>query len=238
MKRKASIFLMILLLLFPFLFAAGCAGEQGSSVPSENEAAAADSKMQEEGNTQQAPAAQTGTSTESAKTEPDKNGKTDKYNTEPVPEGMPEPVEPGGEKVDKKTALHCTFSIECSTILDNMDKLTEGKEELVPSDGVVLAAKEVEFYEGESVFDVLLRETRANKIHMEFVAAPIYNSKYIEDINNLYEFDCGPLSGWHYRVNGWYPNYGCSRYMLSDGDVVEWRYTCDLSRDIGGGVYE
>lgn len=31
-----------------------------------------------------------------------------------------------------------------------------------------------------------------------------------------------------YNVNGWYPNYGCSRYQVKDGDVVEWRYTCDL----------
>ena len=50
----------------------------------------------------------------------------------------------------------------------------------------------------------------------------------------MYEFDCGALSGWMYRVNGWYPNYGCSRYQLKDGDVVEWRYTCDLGNDVGG----
>ena len=33
----------------------------------------------------------------------------------------------------------------------------------------------------------------------------------------------------------WYPNYGCSRYALQDGDVVEWPYTCDLGFDVGGG---
>jgi hypothetical protein len=36
-----------------------------------------------------------------------------------------------------------------------------------------------------------------------------------------------------YRVDGWFPNYGCSRYQLADGEVVEWRYTCDLGRDVG-----
>ena len=49
------------------------------------------------------------------------------------------------------------------------------------------------------------------------------------------EFDCGALSGWMYKVNGWYPNYGSSRYQLKDGDVVEWRFTCDLGNDVGGG---
>ena len=63
---------------------------------------------------------------------------------------------------------------------------------------------------------------------------PIYNSAYIEGIANLYEFDCGELSGWMYKVNGWFPNYGCSRYRLTEGDVVEWVYTCDLGNDVGG----
>jgi hypothetical protein len=38
-----------------------------------------------------------------------------------------------------------------------------------------------------------------------------------------------------YKVNGWFPNYGCSRYGLKDGDVICWVYTCDLGKDIGGG---
>lgn len=37
-----------------------------------------------------------------------------------------------------------------------------------------------------------------------------------------------------YKVNDWFPNYGCSRYQLQNGDVVEWEYTCELGKDIGG----
>ena len=40
---------------------------------------------------------------------------------------------------------------------------------------------------------------------------------------------------WMYKVNDWFPNYGCSRYQLQNGDVVEWEYTCELGKDIGGG---
>ena len=105
---------------------------------------------------------------------------------------------------------------------------------MVPSDGVILAATTVTFYEGESVFDVLQRVCQGNGIHMEASWTPIYNSAYVEGIHNLYEFDCGNESGWMYRVNGWYPNYGCSRYQLAQGDVVEWRYTCKgLGKDVG-----
>lgn len=152
----------------------------------------------------------------------------------PVPEGEPIPMEP--QDAETSGAAHtCTLSISCATLLDNMDWLDPEKAELVPEDGWVLTPTEVAFDEGESVFDVLQRTCRQNKIHMEFSNTPMYDSAYIEGIHNLYEFDCGELSGWMYQVNGWFPNYGCSRYALHDGDVVEWKYTCDLGVDVGGG---
>ncbi|MEG1500447.1 MAG: DUF4430 domain-containing protein [Acetivibrio sp.] len=157
----------------------------------------------------------------------------DKYLTDPVPAGKPVPVEPQNVVVtDKK--MTCTFSVRCDTILANIDWLDPEKVELVPENGVVFAKQTVSFYEGESVFNVLLREMKKNNIHMEFENTPIYNSAYIEGIHNLYEFDCGELSGWMYKVNGWFPNYGCSRYQLKQGDLVEWVYTCDLGVDVGG----
>ena len=156
----------------------------------------------------------------------------DEYQTEPVPEGEPNPVEPENVTVDKSKKGTCTLLIDCSTILNNMDKVTDGKEKVIPDDGVIYAKKKVTFYEGESVFDVLLRETKNNRIQMEYSFTPMYNSNYIKGINNLYEFDCGDLSGWNYIVNGWSPNYGCSRYIVKEGDAIEWRYTCDLGRDL------
>ena len=126
------------------------------------------------------------------------------------------------------------MSISCERLLDNLDHLKKGKASQVPEDGWVLEPTEVTFEEGESVFDLLLRVTRENKIHMEYSSTPMYNSAYIEGIHNIYEFDCGELSGWMYSVNDWFPNYGCSRYQLKDGDVVRWQYTCDLGADIGG----
>ena len=158
----------------------------------------------------------------------------DKYLTDPVPEGKPAPVEPQDVTIGTD-AYTCTISISCSTILDNMDLCDPEKVDLVPEDGWILQPIVVTFYEGESVFNVLQRVCKQQKIHMEFENTPIYNSAYIEGIHNLYEFDVGELSGWMYQVNGWFPNYGCSRYQLRDGDVIEWVYTCDLGRDVGGG---
>ena len=158
----------------------------------------------------------------------------DQYLTDPVPEGKPLPVEPQDAVVGSKE-FKCTLSISCATILDNMDLCEKEKRELVPDDGWILKPVEVVFYEGESVFNVLQRTCKQNKIHMEFSNTPMYNSAYIEGIHNLYEFTVGELSGWMYKVNGWFPNYGCSRYALKDGDIIEWVYTCDLGYDVGGG---
>ena len=157
----------------------------------------------------------------------------DQYLTDPVPEGKPLPVEPQDAEISY-TAYTCTLSISCATILDHMDWLDPEKVELVPEDGWILKPTEVTFYDGESVFNVLQRTCKQQGIHMEFENTPMYNSAYIEGIHNLYEFDCGELSGWMYQVNGWFPNYGCSRYQLQDGDVIEWEYTCDLCVDVGG----
>jgi len=157
----------------------------------------------------------------------------DQYLTDPVPAGKPVPVEPQNAKISDKQST-CTISISCSTINDNIGWLDPEKKELVPSDGWLLKPTTVTFYEGESVFNVLLRTCKQQGIHMEFKNTPIYNSAYIEGIGNLYEFDCGELSGWMYKVNGWFPNYGCSRYQLHEGDTIAWVYTCNLGADVGG----
>lgn len=149
----------------------------------------------------------------------------------------PAPVD-DAEPADKTKVNYCTLSVDCLTILDNMDKFNKDKLSVLPEDGIIYKERKVIFYEGETVFDVLNREMKKNRIHMEFEKTPMYNSNYIEGIGNIYEFDCGELSGWTYSVNGWYPNYGCSRYKLSDGDKIQWRYTCDLGRDVGDQWFE
>lgn len=132
----------------------------------------------------------------------------------------------------------CTITILCDTILNNMENLDEGKEAYVPANGTILATSSVEFEEGETVFDVLKRVCEYAGIQLEYSWTAIYDSYYIEGINNLYEFDCGNESGWMYKVNGWFPNYGCSAYELENGDNIVWCYTCNgLGADVGGAAY-
>lgn len=162
---------------------------------------------------------------------PDSITENSEEKSQTVIQVIPPPEEESVSSADENIKS-CTISIKCGTILNNMEFLEETKYSLIPPDGIIMGEREVTFSEGESVFDVLLRETRNNGIHMEFVKSPVYDSAYIEGIHNLYEFDCGELSGWMYSVNGWFPNYGCSKYILNNGDRIEWVYTCDLGNDV------
>lgn len=134
----------------------------------------------------------------------------------------------------QEAAEQVTISITAATLLDNMDKFDSAKKSLLPEDGVLVSTRSVPFKEGSTVFDALVAVTKDQRVHMEYVSTPLYKSNYIEGIANIYEMDAGPLSGWMYKVNGVFPSVGCGRYELKAGDVIEWIYTCDLGRDIGG----
>lgn len=152
--------------------------------------------------------------------------------TNPLPtETSPAPTKP--EPLPTQPVKTCTLTIRCDTILNNFDKLDPGKAGLVPADGILLHATTVRFFDGESVFDILKRACTAAGIPLEYMMSA-YGSYYVEGIGGLYEFDCGSSSGWMYKVNGWFPNYGCSEYAPESGDNIVWCYTCEgYGSDVG-----
>lgn len=129
--------------------------------------------------------------------------------------------------------MTCTLQVRCDVLLEHMEELTAGKAALVPADGVILPETVAEFKPGDTVFDVFRKVLREEKIHFEYVDATLYDTAYVEGIANLYEFDCGPQSGWMYSVNGEFVSLGCSAYTLSEGDAIVFSYTCDLGADLG-----
>ncbi len=132
----------------------------------------------------------------------------------------------------EQNIVGCSLSVRCDTALEKIDELSKEKAEILPQDGIIFSKTGIVFYEGESVFNVLTRELKKKRIHIDFVNVPMYNTVYIKGISNLYERDCGDLSGWIYKVNGKVPGYGCSQYILNNGDEIEFIYTCDLGKDI------
>lgn len=139
----------------------------------------------------------------------------------------------------KEKKITVTIQIRCDNLSNDMSKLTdESKAAWVPSNGVILGKTEYKCKEGTSVYDVLYAVCRNNNIHVESSYTPMYGSYYIEGINHIYEFDGGSESGWMYKVNGLYPDYGCSSYKLKDGDNIVWGYTCNLGKDLGHEYHE
>ena len=137
----------------------------------------------------------------------------------------------GGKKDKDSVAGTVTMEIRCNTIA--------GKAEHIPADGVILPPTAFDFESGETVFDILTEAAQTYGIQVENrgSAGGAHGMVYIAGINYIYEYDFGDLSGWVYHVNGITPSRGCGEYELSDGDRIEWLYTCEIGHDLDE-VYE
>lgn len=180
--------------------------------------------------TAEAPTATEAPSTTAPATEhPTTEAATEPSSTAPLTTTEPPTTEP---PPTEPPTPQCTISVSCVTVLSHMDDLKAGKEAIIPANGWMLGAVNVELQEGDTVFDILQRVTREYGIALEFSISPLYNTAYIEGIGNLYERDCGTGSGWLYAVNGSIPSVGCSDYTVSDGDSIAWLYTCEMGADL------
>lgn len=125
---------------------------------------------------------------------------------------------------NKQNTKTVTISISCKNAIGKTDN------KKIPENGIILDDTEFSISEGDTVFDVLVSATKKNKIQIDYDSSN--ETVYVKGINGLYEFDCGELSGWMYKVNGETPNVGCSGYKLKDGDIIEWVYTANIGKDL------
>lgn len=116
-------------------------------------------------------------------------------------------------------------SIDCSDILENIDKLDRNLLDYIPEYGLVIPDGEYPFENGETVYDILLRVTKENKIQME--SKGFFGGREIEGINYIYNSSCGSGSRWIYKVNGQIQQPVCSEYKVKDGDIIQWIYVCN-----------
>ena len=95
----------------------------------------------------------------------------------------------------------------------------------MPKDGVIYAENKVTIKAGDTVFDVLLRVTKAGGIPMVHTLTA-FQSEYVQSIGTIAEKEFGGNSGWTYLVNGKQPPVACSSYKLSAGDRIQWLFVC------------
>lgn len=104
-----------------------------------------------------------------------------------------------------------------------------GKSVIVPEMSVQL--------EGEySVFQASVDAFKKAKVQYDY--SGVGSKVYVKAIDNLYQYEKGPQSGWLYRVNGEVPGEGPGMYIVKQGDVIEWVYTTNLGRDVGADYYK
>lgn len=130
------------------------------------------------------------------------------------------------DKVTQTTSseINCSITIECKSILDNMDNLEPEHEKYVPKNGIMLNNYKTTLKSKSTVYDLFKKA--CNDKGITYTAEYGMYSVYIAGINNIDEFDCGKGSGWKYRVNGSYPNISVDSKKLKDGDKVVFTYIC------------
>ncbi|MBR3610643.1 MAG: DUF4430 domain-containing protein [Oscillospiraceae bacterium] len=153
------------------------------------------------------------------------------YNKELTEEELEQAIKSGKVEIENRPDENiCYISITCKTAIES-GELSDSMLSVLPEDGIVLEEYEVSYEDGATVFDIIAESVMENKIHMEHTGTA--KIPYIEGVANLYEFDCGPLSGWMYQVNGWFPSFSMGQYKIERGDHIELIYTCDLGEDVG-----
>lgn len=128
----------------------------------------------------------------------------------------------GGDPEKENVIGTVTLTIRCDTVA--------GRADHIPKNGIILEKTAFPIAEGDTVYTILTDAAKKYRISVENNGSAAH--AYIAGIAYLYEFDYGDLSGWMYEVNGEQPSVGAGEYRLKDGDVIEWRYTCNLGEDL------
>lgn len=119
---------------------------------------------------------------------------------------------------------YCTVTIECKSVLENMNHLKSGHSEYVPENGYILQNYKLKYQPNFTAYDLLKQSCDENRIKL--TSSQSGYGIYVTGINNLDEFDCGNESGWLYYVNGKKLPVGCDKYTVSSGDEIVFSYTC------------
>ena len=139
---------------------------------------------------------------------------------------------------DSEIAGYVTISVE-----DNAIRV-EGETGLkFPAPlGTIIEPTRVPFKQGENIAQVTKRLLDHLKIGMKY-SGTLESGFYLGAITNfevddtpyisMGEFDAGVGSGWMITQNDVFINKGASEFEVANGDILKWKYTCQLGADIG-----
>lgn len=88
--------------------------------------------------------------------------------------------------------------------------------------------------EGDTAFSVLVRAGQEHDIPVVFSGTK--KTACIKGINNPFEFDSGPQSGWIFKVNGIQSDQSSGVYIVSANDEIGWIFVDSFKE--GVTIYE
>ena len=108
--------------------------------------------------------------------------------------------------------------------------------------GTIIPQTKVPFKSGENIAQVTIRLLEELDIGYSYTGS-VTGNFYLASIKNfevgntpydsMGEFDAGSGSGWMITLNGWFIDKSTAAFTVSNGDVIAWKYTCQVGADIG-----
>lgn len=95
--------------------------------------------------------------------------------------------------------------------------------------GTLINTTEASFKEGDTILDVLLQITKKQEMYVDYTGSGAM--AYVVGIDNYYEFDYGPKSGWTCKLNGSTLTKSSDAIKVKEGDRIDWMYTEDYSNE-------
>lgn len=129
-------------------------------------------------------------------------------------------------KTASNTTTKPTTETKKQTITQNTVSITiKGPKDF----GSILPKTAISFKEGDTVLDVLRDAGEKNHFQVEYSGTGAM--AYIEGIDNIYEFDYGPTSGWNFKLNGKEVSKSSDSVKVQKDDLIEWIYSEDFTED-------
>lgn len=89
--------------------------------------------------------------------------------------------------------------------------------------GTIVETVKVPIAENDSLLDATLGYLKQKGI--QYSVRGSGSTAYVEGIDNIYEFDHGPMSGWEAKKNGHSLSKSAGITSVKDGDTIRWVYT-------------
>nr|WP_317413002.1 DUF4430 domain-containing protein [uncultured Solibaculum sp.] len=143
-------------------------------------------------------------------------------NTPAPPATTPDVPSQGGnsgsqeEPKEDPDTITITLSVECRAAREKGNEIAQ---KISDENGYIRTPVTMQLQKDATAYDAL------KQTGLVIVSEEGMFGQYVKSIQSLNRGVLGRESGWKYEVNGVYPGISCSKYTLSDGDIVIWRYS-------------